>query len=79
MLLYDANSSFPTQQPPLKKWFLFIGIIESVNLSRYTRTASQGRGPVKSSSLRRESTDQKQINQSILTQLNAISDRLTKI
>ena len=51
----------------------------SVNSACYARTASQGHGPVRSSSHRPKSTDQNQINQSILTQLNTFSDRLIKI
>ena len=50
-----------------------------VSLSRYTRTGSQGHGPVRSNSHKQESTDRNQINQSILTQLNANRDRLSKI
>ena len=30
MLLCDANSTFPTQQPALKKWSLIVGIIELI-------------------------------------------------
>ena len=29
-LLYDANSTFPTQQPTLKKWSPIVGIIELI-------------------------------------------------
>ena len=33
ILLYDANSIFPTQQPALKKWYLTVGIIELMSTS----------------------------------------------
>ena len=33
MLLYGANSTFPTQQPALKKWSLIVGIIELISTS----------------------------------------------
>ena len=55
-----------------------LGLNSSVNLVRFARTASQEPIPVRSSLVKRKNTDQNQINQSILTQLNAISDRLTK-
>ena len=51
----------------------------SINSVRYARTASQGHVPVRSSPVKRKNVDQDQINDSILTQLNAISDRRTKI
>ena len=51
----------------------------SLNSACYAGTASQGLGPVRSSSHKRISTDQNQINQHILTQLNTISDKLIRL
>ena len=51
----------------------------SPTVTRYARTDSQDHSPVRSTPHKSKKSDQDHINQTILTQLNAISDRLTKI
>ena len=48
-------------------------------MTRYARTDSQDHSPVRSTPHKSQKLDQDHINQTILTQLNAVSDRLTKI